>query len=152
MDDRYPTDAELTFLKELSHRKVRFLVVGMAAAVMQGSDRSTDDIDLWFASLSDPGIDEAARAAGGVFAWRANPPMIVGKDLQNIDILRQCNGLRTFDREYDHALEIDLCGVAVKVLPLARVIISKEACGRLKDKAAIPSLLATLIAIRHSKK
>lgn len=152
MADPYPTDAELTFLKELGFRKVRFMVVGMAAAVMQGSDRSTDDIDLWFSSLADPGIDEAARAAGGVFAWRANPPMITGKNLENIDILRKCDGLRTFDREYARALELEIFGVAVKVLPLERVIVSKEAYGRLKDKAAIPSLQATLVAIRETAK
>ena len=151
MADSYPTDAELIFLRELGLRKIRFMVVGMAAAVMQGSDRSTDDIDLWFASLADPGIDEAARSAGGVFAWRANPPMIAGKNLEHIDILRTCDGLRTFDREYDRALELEIFGVAVKVLPLERVIASKEACGRLKDKAAIPSLMATLVAIRKTE-
>ncbi len=146
-----PGTAETTFLKELHRLRVRFMVVGMSAAVMQGSDRGTEDIDLWFSSLSDPNIDKAARAAGGIFAWRASPPMISGKDLDNIDIVRRCDGLGTFEDEFKHALEKKFFGVSVKVLPLARVIVSKEASGRPKDKAAIPSLKATLVAINASK-
>jgi hypothetical protein len=40
--------------------------------------------------------------------------------------------------------------VAVKVLPLERVIASKRATNRLKDIAALPALEATLLARRQS--
>jgi hypothetical protein len=145
------TDAEIVFLAELARRKVKFMVVGMSAAVIQGADLGTEDIDLWFESLSDPGLDEAVRAAGGMIAWRASPPMITGKGLDHIDIVIRCDGLRNFDAEYAAAIETKAFGVKVKVLPLRRVIASKKAANRLKDKAALPALKAALAAIRRTK-
>jgi hypothetical protein len=149
--DSNVTDAEIVFLEELVRRKVRFMVVGMSAAVLQGADLGTEDIDLWFEALSDPGLDAAARAAGGMIAWRASPPMIMGKDLDHIDIVTRCDGLRRFDAEYAAAVEAEAFGVKVKVLPLRRVIASKKAANRLKDKAVLPALQAALAAIRKTK-
>ena len=151
MADSSVTDAEVRFLEELARRKVKFMVVGMSAAVIQGADLGTEDIDLWFKSLSDPGVDAAARAAGGIVAWRANPPMLTGKGLDHIDLVIHCDGLRSFDGEYAAAVEADVFGVKVKVLPLRRVIASKEAANRLKDKAVLPALKAALAAIRKTK-
>jgi hypothetical protein len=51
---------------------VRYLVVGMSAALMQGVRGSTEDVDLWFASLADERIAEAARSAGGFLVTRPN--------------------------------------------------------------------------------
>ena len=152
MADSNVTDAEIVFLKELARRRVKFMVVGMSAAVIQGADLGTEDIDLWFQSLSDPGLDEAARAAGGVIAWRANPPMLTGRGLDHIDLVIRCDGLRAFDVEYAAAIEAEAFGVKLKVLPLRRVISSKKAANRLKDQAALPALKAALAAIRSSKK
>ncbi len=152
MADSSVTDAEIVFLKELARRRVKFMVVGMSAAVIQGADLGTEDIDLWFRSLSDPGLDEAARAAGGVIAWRANPPMLTGKGLDHIDLVIRCDGLRFFDVEYAAAIDAEAFGVKVKVLPLRRVISSKKAANRLKDQAVLPALKAALAAINSSKK
>ena len=152
MADSNVTDAEIVFLKELARRRVKFMVVGMSAAVIQGADLGTDCIDLWFESRSDPGLDEAARAAGGVIAWRANPPMLTGKGLDHIDLVIRCDGLRAFDVEYAAAIEAEAFGVKVKVLPLRRVISSKKAANRLKDQAVLPALKAALAAIRSAKK
>jgi hypothetical protein len=143
------TRAELVFLEELVRRRVPFMVVGMSAAVLQGAPVRTDDLDLWFPSLA-TGVDEAARAAGGTLAWRASPPMISGTDLDHIDIVTRPDGLRAFEKELEGAVEADISGVPVKVLPLERVIASKRAAGRPKDKAAMPALLATLAAARRT--
>jgi hypothetical protein len=149
--DSNVTDAEVLFLKQLARRRVRFMIVGMSAAVIQGADLGTEDIDLWFESFSVPGLDEAARAAGGIIAWRANPPMITGKGLEHIDIVTRCDGLRGFAAEYAGAIEAEAFGVKVKVLPLRRVIASKKAANRLKDKAVLPALMAALAALRRTK-
>ncbi len=127
------------------------MVVGMSAAVIQGADLGTEDIDLWFESLSDPGLDQAARAAGGIIARRANPPMLTGKGLDHIDLVLRCDGLRAFDVEYAAAIEAEAFGVKVKVLPLQRVISSKKAANRLKDQAVLPALKAALAAIKSAK-
>jgi hypothetical protein len=150
--DSNVTDAEVVFLEELGRHRVKFMVVGMSAAVLQGADLGTEDIDLWFRSLSDPGLDKAARAVGGIFAWRANPPMVTGKGLDHIDVVTRCDGLRSFDAEYAAAVDAEVFGVKVKVLPLRRIITSKRAANRLKDKAVLPALKAALAAIRKTKK
>ena len=151
MGKSYLTDAELKFLEELGRLRVKFMVVGMSAAVIQGSNGVTKDVDLWFSSLSDPKIDKAARSAGGRFSYHAAPLMLSGPNLDNIDVLWSCIGLRDFDEEYANAVKADFFGVAVKVLPLDRIIVSKKASGRSKDKIAIPHLKAALVANRARK-
>jgi len=145
-------DAELVFLRELVRAEARFLIVGLGAAVLQGADAVTQDLDLWFRTLGDPAITEAARAAGGVFATRTDPPMIAGRGLDRIDLVVRCQGLKTFDAEYRNAIELAVADFSIKVLPLERVIASKRAAGRPKDKAVLESLRAALMARRSAPK
>jgi hypothetical protein len=140
------TDAELAFLRELVRSKVRFLIVGVGAAVLQGADAVTQDLDLWFRSLADPKIGEAAQAAGGVFVTRSNPPMIAGDGLDRIDLVMNCQGLKGFDKEYEKAVELLVTDFSVRILPLSRIIASKRAAGRRKDLAVIEALRAALVA------
>lgn len=56
------------------------------------------------------------------------------------------HGLGDFDAEYEAAVDHVLDGVSLRVLPLARVIASKQSTGRQKDKAQLPGLEATLAA------
>lgn len=146
------TDAEVAFLRELSHAGCRFLVVGVGAAVLQGADAVTQDLDLWFQSLADPAISLAARAAGGVLAWRVNPPMIAGDGLERLDLVIRMDGLEDFDVEYERAVELAVADFSLKILPLERVIASKRAAGRPKDKAVLESLRAALAAKRSLEK
>lgn len=146
------SDAELVFLRELVRAETRFLIVGLGAAVLQGADAVTQDLDLWFRTLGDPAIAEAARAAGGVFATRTDPPIIAGPGLDRIDLVVRCQGLKTFDAEYRNAIELAVTDFSIKVLPLERVIASKRAAGRPKDKAVLESLRAALVARRSTPK
>jgi hypothetical protein len=43
------------------------MVVGLSAAVLQGANTATRDIDLWFEDTSDIRIEEAVREAGGIW-------------------------------------------------------------------------------------
>jgi hypothetical protein len=142
------SDAELVFLRELARARSRFMIVGVGAAVLQGADAVTQDLDLWFHSLGDPAIATAARAAGGTFATRSNPPMIAGKGLDRIDLVIRCQGLKSFDVEYARAIDLGVTDFTIKILPLERVIASKRAAGRPKDKAVLESLRAALAASR----
>jgi hypothetical protein len=71
MADSILTDGERRLLVELERRGVRYLVVGMSAALLQGARGATEDIDLWFEDLADPRIGEAVRA--GSSPVRASP-------------------------------------------------------------------------------
>jgi hypothetical protein len=148
-DDFPLSGAELEFLRELVRLKSRFIVVGVSAAVLQGADTVTQDLDLWFSSLGDPAIVRAAEAAGGVFVTRSNPPMIAGDGFDRIDLVVRCDGLESFDIEYERALDLAVTDFSVKILPLERIIASKTAAGRPKDKAVLEALRAALVGSRN---
>jgi hypothetical protein len=140
------SEAELAFLRELTRLKSRFVVVGLGAAVLQGADTVTQDLDLWFQSLGGPAIEAAARKAGGILVTGSNPPMIAGEGLDRIDLVIHCDGLKSFDVEYRKAIDVPLANFSIKILSLERVIASKRAAGRPKDKAVLEALRATLAA------
>ena len=45
--------AERDFLRVLNELGVRYMIVGVTAASMQGARVATEDIDLWFEEVSD---------------------------------------------------------------------------------------------------
>ena len=57
-------DKEATFLRELIRQKVDFMIVGLSAAALQGAPVVTQDVDLWFKDLTDPGIKQALKKVG----------------------------------------------------------------------------------------
>jgi len=145
------SEEELALLLELTKAGVPFMVVGISAAVVQGADVVTQDIDLWFKSIAHPGLAEAASKVGGVFSWRNNPPLFSGPGLDGVDVVLRCDGLSDFDEEYAQALDVPLGpGLLVKVLPIERVLASKKAANRRKDQAVIPALEAAIAALKES--
>lgn len=48
------SESELKFLRSLVTHDVRFMVVGLSAAALQGAPVVTQDVDLWFENLADP--------------------------------------------------------------------------------------------------
>src|SRR5438034_2317027 len=77
------TENELRFLRALLRRKVRFVVVGLSAAALQGAPVVTQDVDLWFEDLSDPRIGEALREVDAAYVPPSilNPPMFASQHL-----------------------------------------------------------------------
>ena len=55
------SETELRLLESLQRHKIRFLVVGLSAAALQGAPVVTQDVDLWFEKLGDPKISRAVR-------------------------------------------------------------------------------------------
>ena len=146
--------APLVLLAALDERGVRYLVVGMSAALIQGVRGSTDDIDLWFESLADPRIAEAAKSVGGFLVTRAEPPLLGGPFGGRFDIVTEMSGLPSFGAEYEKASLVDLGTARVRVLPLERILASKRAANREKDRIAIYQIEQTikvLAALRDDK-
>ena len=145
------TEKEAAFLRALVGNGVAFMVVGLASATLQGAPAVTQDVDLWFRDLSDPGVRKALEKVGAAYVppIGTNPPMFAGKGVALFDIVLHMHGLRSFDAEFRHAIEVDLGGVKIKLLPLARIIASKKAAGRPKDKLTLPVLESALAAIRE---
>lgn len=146
----YPiSERELAFLRELALRGAKFMVVGMVSAILQGADTGTRDIDLWFEAISDRKLKDAARSVGGLVIWRGNPPCLGGSGLDRFDLVIHMSGLDDFDTEYQQAVDCMIDDFQVKLLPLDRIIASKQTAKRAKDVAALPSLMAALEAKKY---
>src|SRR5579872_5376754 len=92
-------DAERRFLEELNARGVRYMLVGLSAAILQGANTLTRDIDLWFAAISDPQIAPAAAAAGGIWVsgFGMMPAQLGGVLGDRFDVVNLMSGLGSFE-------------------------------------------------------
>jgi len=148
------TDKEARFLQALVEEGVEFLVVGLAAAALQGAPAVTQDIDLWFRDLSNPALRRALRRVGAIYVPPSlqNPPLLAGGDAGLFDVVVKMHGLGSFAQEARRALRIPIGTVEVRVLPLARIIASKKAAGRPKDRAILPALEDALRVLQSRKR
>src|SRR5450432_3476491 len=150
------SDGERTLLKALNRRGVRFMLVGLSAAVLQGANTATRDIDLWFEDVSDLRIGEAVREANGIWvsgSFGMRPPQLGGAALgDRLDVVAHMHGLGTFESELSNSRDIEVDGIPLKVLSLERIIASKRAANRTKDLAAIPALEEALAALSERAK
>lgn len=127
------------------------MIVGLSAAALQGAPVVTQDVDLWFRDIEDPNIRKALAKVGGIFvpSIGLNPPMLAGESVKLFDIVVNMHGLDSFDDEYRIAEKIKLCGTRIVVLPLARIIASKTAAGREKDKMVM-KVLKDILKIKQT--
>ena len=146
------TAAERALLTALEALRIRFLLVGMGAALIEGAAGTTQHIDLWFGRLDETGLREAARRAGGFYTsgLGMQAPTIGGEGLDRVDLVLTASGLESFEDEYARARDYVLDDLRIRVLPLERVIASKRAANRAKDAAQLPLLEAALAAKRNS--
>jgi hypothetical protein len=140
----------MEFLKELVRQKVEFMIVGLSAAALQGAPVVTQDIDLWFRKLPDPGLEKALWKFHGAYVppTARSAPMLAGKGIELFDIVLRMDGLGEFDEEKEHAIKVTLGRFKVPVLNLDRIIASKKAAGRKKDRLVLKVLSDALKAIR----
>lgn len=144
------TAKEERFLEALVDEHVPFLLVGLAAAALQGAPAVTQDIDLWFGSLRDPRLRRALKRVGAAYVEPSmhNPPLFAGGGADLFDIVTHMDGLAAFEVEAKGAIRVKLGRIDVPVLPLERIIASKRASGRPKDKAVLPALEDALRVLR----
>ncbi len=148
------TDRELAFLAALHDHDVEFMIVGLSAALLQGAPAVTQDIDLWFADLRHPGLLQALARVGGTYvpSIGLNPPRLIGDAVALFDIVLTMHGLGSFDEERKYAIDVPLRGVTVRVLSIERIIVSKQATNREKDRLVLPVLKDAVKAIRKKRR
>lgn len=147
MSELVLTPAERALFGALDELGVRYMIIGLGAALLEGASVTTQDIDIWLGSSAPWDlVGEAARSAGGFYTsgLGLQRPAIGGPGLTRIDLVLTAQGLGPFDDEYARSREYDLEGLRVRVLPVERVLASKRAANRPKDHAAIPNLEATV--------
>jgi len=154
-------------LEALQQHDVTFIVVGVIAAVAQGSPVPTRDLDVTPSPVPD-NYERLAHALRSVDAKLRLPDgsglefpieakYLAGNDSWTLttrfgvlDLVFTPAGTRGFDDLLRNAIETDLgTKKPVLVAALADVIRMKEAAGRPKDEAALPALRQTLEVIRE---
>ena len=148
------SESELRLLRALLKRKVRFMIVGLSAATLQGAPVVTQDVDLWFENLGEPKISRALQEVGAAYVPPSviNPPMLAGAGAELFDIVIRMDGLGTFADEIRNCVDIPLSRQKLKVLSLERILASKIAANRAKDKLTIPVLRDALAATQSIKR
>jgi len=146
------TERELRFVRALVRHQVRFLIVGLSAAALQGAPVVTQDVVLRFDSLDDPNLAAALQEVGGAYVppTAYTPPMFAGHGLELFDIVLRMDGLRGFHDEWANAVELTVGDIVTRVLPLGRILASKRAAARPKDRLVVP-VLEEVLALQAAK-
>jgi hypothetical protein len=144
---------EIRFLRELKKNRVEFMLVGGAAAALQGAPIVTQDVDLWFEDFRDPGIERALKKVGGILvpSFGENPPTFAGRSVKLFNVVLTMHGLDAYSAEKKNSFQVALGSVKVRVLSLERIIRSKETVRRPKDLLVLPVLRDTLRVLKAPK-
>jgi len=127
----------------LKAEKIRFIVVGMTAAVLQGAPVTTFDVDLWIDLPSRQYMRVMNLALGLGAQMIANTVAVLPGDLA-INFIYEVTGLRSFKAESRSTRTLQWMGRRVSVLPLERIYRSKSIVRRPKDLAHLPVLEQTM--------
>jgi hypothetical protein len=146
-------------LDELCRGEVELIVVGMAAAILQGAPMITQDIDIVHRRTAE-NVDRLLNVLTTLDAVyrtdnrriRPLPSYLLGTghnllttragDLDCLGTIDDGLGYEELERD---TITIDLgAGLSCRVLELSRLIEIKERAGRPKDLAVLPALRATL--------
>ncbi len=148
------SESERRLLGSLLKHKVRFMVVGLSAATLQGAPVVTQDVDLWFENLGEQKISSALQEVGAAYVPPSinNPPMLAGPGAELFDIVIRMDGLGTFSEEIKNCIVVPIERLKLKVLSLERILASKVATNRPKDQLTVPVLRDTLVALRSAGK
>lgn len=120
-------------LEALEAEKIRFILIGMSAAIAQGVLANTLDVDLWIdlPSRQYMRVLNLARNLGGTIA--ANTVVYL-QDGTPVNFIYEVTGLGSFSSEEKYVTHARIHGFNVPVLRLERIRKSKESVGRDKDK------------------
>jgi hypothetical protein len=147
------SESELRLMESLVRHRVRFMVVGLSAAALQGAPVVTEDVDLWFEDLGDPRLSQALQAVGAAYVppFGFNPPMLAGPGSEPFDVVLSMSGLGSFADEAKRTVEVRLGKLRLKVLSLERILASKTAANRPKDRLVVPVLRNTLRTLKAKR-
>lgn len=123
----------------------------MSSAIAQGVPGVTLDVDLWV-GLPERSYMRLVNLCLDLGLEQLRPTVFSDRRSLLLNFCYRLDGLRSFNEELKKAEWIAFEGAQVQALPLERIIRSKEAAGRDKDKAVLPVLKDTLRSIRELKK
>jgi len=131
--------------------KIRFQLIGMSAAVLQGVPVATLDVDLWV----DLPVRSYMRAANLALAHGAifvRKTVVELADGTLVNFIFEVTGLKSFATEFGKARKLRFHGLEIPVMPLALIRKSKLAIMRPKDPAHIHYIDETLRAFKTNRR
>jgi hypothetical protein len=119
-------------LEALEAEEIRYMLIGMSAAIVQGVMETTLDVDLWIdlPSRQSMRVQNIARATG---CTPARSTVVYTPDGTPINFIFEVGGLGSFGAEFKHARKMAFRGKKIPVLKLERILKSKETGRRDKD-------------------
>lgn len=152
-------------LLRLADARVDAIVVGMAAAVIQGAPTMTWDLDIVHHRTKDnverllgvlEDIDAVAR--GDNRRIRPNASHLIGPGhilletrFGDFDCLGAIDGSRSYEDLLEASVAIELDGRELRVIRLDELLQIKRRAGRAKDLAGIPYIEATIAELSRRK-
>ncbi|HXD56065.1 MAG TPA: DUF6036 family nucleotidyltransferase [Solirubrobacteraceae bacterium] len=133
---------QLRLLDALSRHGAKFVVVGGVAAQLRGWSGTTADLDIAVdasdenatrinRALADAGVmSSAVGGFGTTFETRYG----------RLEIVRRADGIGKYEDWMRRASEIEFDHLTILVAASEDIVTSKEAAGRHKDLAALPTL------------
>jgi predicted nucleotidyltransferase len=137
--------------RRLLEAKLDAVLIGNAAAALQGAPVTTIDFDFLFRptprNLSK--LRAFARALGATVLRPYYPASDLYRvtrddDGLQVDFMGSIHGIRSFEGLRDRADVIEIDGVQLRVASLADIIKSKRAAGRPRDRAVLQILERSL--------
>lgn len=142
----------------LTARGVDFVLIGGYAAVLHGSPRVTQDLDIAFATdqvnltaLGNVLIELNAELYGVEDEVPFVPDerslahvelLTLQTDLGKLDLLAAPRGAPPYERLRERAARFDIGGFVIRVADIPELLVMKEAAGRPKDLADVAELEA----------
>lgn len=136
MDSKRKLRPVARLLEALEAEEIRFMLIGMSAAIVQGVMGATLDVDLWMdlPPRQYMRIQKIARQTGAVVA--ANTVVYL-EDGTPVNFIFRVDGLKGFETELKNSERLKFHGKSIPVLKLERILKSKEAVARDKDRSHI---------------
>ena len=137
--------------RRLHEARLEAVLIGNAAAALQGAPVTTVDFDFLFRKTSRNlgKLKVLARGLGATILRPYYPAsdlfrLVRDDDGLQVDFMGTIHGLRSFEGVRDRATSLDIAGTSILVASLVDVIKSKRAARRPRDLAVLPILEATL--------
>ena len=127
----------------LRAEKIRFQLIGMSAAVLQGVPVVTHDVDVWI-DLPARQYMSAVNAALRHGAKMIRNTVVELSDGMLVNFIYEVTGLGSFAAEIRKARKLKFHGCEIPVMPLESIRKSKAAVMRDKDPAHIQYIDETL--------
>jgi predicted nucleotidyltransferase len=135
--------------RALAEQRLDAILIGCAAAALQGAPVTTEDFDFYFRPTRRnlKKLEAVAALLGGSLERPYYPLSgmyrIVGAAVQ-VDMMSSVLGVRSYEGVRSRATSFSVGSQVLKVASLRDVVTMKEAADRPKDRAVLPTLRSTL--------